>query len=359
MRYICSACGKNYSGDNVPVDKRCKKCNAKLELFGQSASPKTETNNDKSELNKQSGRITGSEYKFGKTEANKIEKIEPVAEKNEHRIEQLTPVKEKQKYVSLYKEEPVRADNVTIKTDASVVKTNNAVVKTDASGIPKANDEKVNRTIEVADDIRVKSDTLETYEVQRIVGVVNESDTMVDGQRRFFTTKLRDSIKYGQNMSNTYNRVIVNTNDGKRVYVVFYGDSALGQSTLRKGAKIDVTGRYNTNNEFMAKAISVDGIWLKITNEPRRERTAQPRNTGRSVIMFIIFALALLAFLSIIKKISYMGVENFFVQYLMIGVLAGWGCSMLLNVIFPLHRERNRRWGFVIGIIVAIIAMIA
>ena len=342
MRYECKPCNRKYSGSNIPEDRCCKICGCPLTEY--SVSPKADDAKDGEASEEKNNKKTVTVYE---AEPDNILVGVPIGESTGSKKKYVSPLK------GLQQDGPPvdfegSGNNVKPEKSPTVVA---PVREKTAKPAPAEEPEKENNR-----DKRV------------LEGIVIESDSELDAYRTVFE-KLGDRLGYGQNFSDTYNRVVVRTEDGEREDVIFYGDVRLGGNYFKKGDSVSARGKFNADNQFMARAIQSNGRWVRITNEQRvrerrerRRRAAYGTNDGRRRIsprlIGVLLIFAVLAAVSIARKIAYMGINDFLVYYIILGGCAGVGATALLNIISPGRQDRNRRWGIIAGIIVLVLLVI-
>ena len=332
MKYKCTNCGKGYSGENIPLDKRCKKCNSLLKpdvinkVLESELSGESKKNNEDTLI------------KVSEENDNEKSNAKSVIHKNDIQISN-----NKRMYTSPFDRK--QDDAVKVKEDEPQMLSSLHTMKSENESKNESRNER-----DVNTEPEVDAEFLE--------GELVESDSTKETYRNFLI-KIRDGIKYGQCFSNTANRLIIRTKSGKRVAITFYGDVPYGSNYFKKSDQIKAKGRYNSNNEFIAKAIQVNGIWVKITNDSmRRTGKAQDWSLGRILSRMFLFLLALFVVVSIAKKVIYMGLNNFFIFYFIIGIGACYLSTIFHNMIFGRPSDRNRRWGLIAGLIILCILMI-
>lgn len=114
-------------------------------------------------------------------------------------------------------------------------------------------------TSSVLEEENVLHDSCSVY--GRIIGVSSDST-----YKRLLLRKVYDKCVFGQKMSDMCNTIILRTKNGeitKDIHVYLYGHLSGGISELKVGSKVEVIGRYDSRNRFMARRILVDSVQIR------------------------------------------------------------------------------------------------
>lgn len=117
--------------------------------------------------------------------------------------------------------------------------------------------DRISSVLEEEENVLYESDNV----YGRIIGVSSDST-----YKRLLIRKIYDKCVLGQKMSDMCNTIIIRTKNGevtKDIHVYLYGHLSGGISELKVGSKIEVIGRYDSRNRFMARRILVDSVQIR------------------------------------------------------------------------------------------------
>lgn len=323
MKYRCAneKCGKIYSEDRVPASGRCRECGNRLVEVTQVS--------------------IGTEASIAHTEENYVAETDFIkdaisfnsAKEHEGITHHYEEVKEQQVFLW----EDGKSDRENIKQKETHFQDN--YIPFDIE----------NAKCEQQGNALLKTEN--KYDTNRVIGeiIASRSNIATGRNRRSGLEKLSNYFRYGQNMSDAYNEVDIETESGKRCTVVFYGDVTFGADTFIRNGNLEAEGVYRTENEFVANRIFVNNRAISISNRNRdrqEEQSTSERSGRRQLPTFLWVIIAILGLLFLWRmahKISYIGLENSIVSLCLICVGIYVGLVLILNLLFPGRRGQENQ----------------
>lgn len=226
--YRCPRCGNEYTKDMVSKSEVCPFCDANLKIINIS------DENDASSMKK----YQTTQYSNFSSSVGRVGRVREVMDdssfaKNEvFKLDQLFSKENEEKYI----DEPAIIEN----------KKNNINNHNNENYINNKKFENFNITV---------------FDENHIEGTIISTIENV-GYRRFLWEKIIDRYFYSQHVNDTQNTIYVQCMDqngnisNKKIF--FYGQVRGGIGIFRTGMRIKGEGRYNRQNEFMAKSLVVD-----------------------------------------------------------------------------------------------------